>query len=402
MIGGGWMETMLQRRTDRQALYALMIACTLLFGAMLANIFAIGGLDYGQHVVYAQQIAENGVFSNSHPLYQFLVIIAARLGLGYAPAGLIVTVLTYLAGGFVVYRLLRRATAAGRVGAWVAALLALALLIVAPITLLTWGEQNLNNGYIQINTHHSPTIALLKPLALLLFFYVVRALDGELVFSAKAVLIGAALTALSLIAKPNYTMSLLPALVLMLGLRVLRGSQGAVKLLGVAVIGVGILVLGLQYLYQFISVDDGGGIRLAPLMFVSSIEPSVPRQIAKFVLSILFPLCVYLLYFRTASKSTALNLAWLTFFAGAAQFYLFVEQGWRLYFGNFQWGAQMALFVLFVTSMICWLRELRDHRALRDWRAWLCAGLFLLHAISGVAFLLVQFSPNVDTFWAWF
>jgi hypothetical protein len=156
-------------RTDRRALYALLLACTLLFGAMLAHIFAIGGLDYGQHIVYAEQLADHGVFSNSHPLYQFLLIIAARLGLSYAAAGFIVTTLTYLAGGLVVYRATRAAIdAVDNRASWAAALIALALLIVAPVTLPTWGERNLNNGYIQINLHHSPTMILLKPLALLL------------------------------------------------------------------------------------------------------------------------------------------------------------------------------------------------------------------------------------------
>ena len=76
----------------------------------------------------------------------------------------------------------------------------------------------------------------------------------------------------------------------------------------------------------------------------------------KFVLSLLFPVGVYVLYFREARTSLRLNLSWLAFLVGASFTYLVAEKK-RVLDGNFTWGAQVALFVLFVESVALVVRS---------------------------------------------
>jgi hypothetical protein len=73
-------------------------------------------------------------------------------------------------------------------------------------------------------------------------------------------------------------------------------------------------------------------------------------MLLKFLLSILFPLLVYIFYFKAAIKTLYLNLAWAVFTFGAAYMYLLAEGGERLAHATFTWSAICALFILFIVS----------------------------------------------------
>lgn len=272
-------------------------------------------------------------------------------------------------------------------------------MLVSPILTPEWAARNLTTGYISINVHHNPTSILLKPLALLLFMFAANALDSGKPISRRMLVTGAALTAVSLIAKPNFTMSLLPALVLLMAYDAYR--RRPVNRVFATILVTAVIVLAAQYLYQFTVALPSAGVSFAPLRFVYLVEPSTLNLVGKFALSVAFPVCVYALYFQATRKDAVLNLAWLVFFGGAAQLYLLIETGWQMIHGNFGWGAQMSLFVLFVITTMFLLQRVKD-TGRKDWRALVCGGVFILHLVSGIVFYLIQLAPNIETFRSWF
>lgn len=95
-------------RDDRWSLLVLLLVTAVLFGAAVAYMFTIGELDYRDHLRFSMRLAEEGVLSNSHPLYQFITVAVVRLtGLSYPPAGILITTLCYVAGSLIVYRMIR-------------------------------------------------------------------------------------------------------------------------------------------------------------------------------------------------------------------------------------------------------------------------------------------------------
>ncbi len=114
---------------------------------------------------------------------------------------------------------------------------------------------------------------------------------------------------------------------------------------------------------------------------------------AKFVLSILFPLCVYSLYFRKATDDTYLSLAWPIFLVGACYTYFLAEDGAARFDGNFWWSAQVALLILFVFSTAFLVRQ-----EVRSKRFFICAAVFGLHLISGI----VWYDTQIGLLSAWY
>jgi hypothetical protein len=159
-----------------------------------------------------------------------------------------------------------------------------------------------------------------------------------------------------------------------------------------------IVLLLIDYVAQYFGAD-GSNTRIifAPLKSVSIYEASRLWLLIKFMLSILFPMFVYVLYRRQAIRDTALNLGWLVFLAGAGQMYLFAESGDRLKDGNFWWSAEIGLFMLFIVSTLFWIRHFRDQPR---WRGWVCLGIFALHLISGLIFYAIKLNePAMFTWW---
>ena len=70
----------------------------------------------------------------------------------------------------------------------------------------------------------------------------------------------------------------------------------------------------------------------------------------KLLLSLLFPISVLATNFRRVREDCFLMLAWTLFAVGAGMTYLLAESGPRMIHGNMLWGAQIALFILFIQS----------------------------------------------------
>jgi hypothetical protein len=170
------------------------------------------------------------------------------------------------------------------------------------------------------------------------------------------------------------------------------------------IFGIGIPAVALLG-YQALTFTDGG-LEIAPFMtfdlWAYHYNPLANTLLPlKFLLSIAFPLAVYLAYFPRARRDTAFNLAWLCVAVGMAWTYLFADSGDRVA-GNLVWNGQSAVLILYVATLLFWLREnpwLNAGKLPRSyWRFALCALVFALHrAGPGTKIVCLGNLAQIDT-----
>ncbi len=274
----------------------------------------------------------------------------------------------------------------GKPSAWVRAFWAVTLVFVTPIIAPKLLDGAYFFGYIGLADYHNPTVHVLRPFALLMFIVAMEVLNcpkhSWWVVASSAILIASA-TYL----KPSITITLLPALgVLVLAWLIRRKSIDWWLL----ILGIGIpaaVVLGIQYYITYVG-DPGSKIVFMPLAAASSLSGFLG---IKFLMSIFFPLAISLIMLRWAFREPEMILAWLGFAIAAAQWFLLAESI-RLTHGNFQWGAQINLFLLFAATIRFMMKQKYDLKRLTRPQDWFQYAVYLPHIVSGVAYYLFCFT----------
>jgi hypothetical protein len=412
------------KRADKLALMALMIATLLLFGFALHR--TVLGFDYADHIKFAEKMAETGQLNRTNFLYEILVAatrplfpfdhitINNSLISAYSFAGLGVALAFYILLAITLYFFFRRIfdSQPSAPEAFFCAGLSLSLMLVAPINILTLPYHNLDAGYLTINVYNNPTVVLLKPLAFLLFWFVTEAIIANQ-DTAKPTLISTALVVLATLAKPNFTFCLLPVLIAWSAYRYYRHQPVPWRTLILGLVTPAVVVLAWQfYLRYIIGIDQTGEgpIIFAPLSVM--LERQAPAGLSawvlapKFIFSCLFPLVVYGVYFRQVQSNLRLNLAWATFGVAATFSYFLAESnGTVSTHGNFLWGSQVGLLILFVISARVWCEQVRPFSGgpfrwqTLDWRVKLCGVVFSLHLLSGLVWYGVALLFNQGATW---
>jgi hypothetical protein len=323
--------------------------------------------DTGAHLRFAESMALTGREYGPYYLFEQLTVIVralipfGALGRLHEPwgerattwdvAGVVVVVAFVVLLAEVVYqRFVATLDGANRrVAAPVGAVLALLVLLVTPITVLTWNRHQLLTGYVNITSYENPTVNVVRPLALVLFWLLIDRFSGRA--RPRVVAVAAALSFLALAAKPSYTICLLPAMALLAAWSLLRRRPVDWRLLLLGFVGPSVLGLAFQF-WATRSLE--GGVGVAPFKIVRQLLESRGLSpwmfVPLLVLSILFPAVVAAAYWKRGTTTLSWVMAWVTFGVGLAVFCLLTITGRRDY-GDFVWGAQIALFVLFVESV---------------------------------------------------
>ncbi len=357
--------------------------------------------DYVIHNQTAKALYLSHELTISYPLYHILT----ALFYGFHDvddwwgAGMKATTAAFLLTALCLYGFVRSgfdsrpSWSASLAGAAVVAI----IMLVGPINILTWNS-TFYYGYISGVSYHNPTIILLKPFALMLFLYICWALDKQdQPALTLSLLLPISLTALATLAKPNYTIALLPALGLPLSCFLYRHEWQRFFGFFAGICVPALLVLGFQYASLYGSAGDSASetkIIIAPFEVYLLYAPTIPWLIGKFVLSILFPAVVYIVYWCRAVRSTLLNFAWLSFWCGTFYTYVLAESGEQFSAGNFGWTGEITVFLLFVASIVFWIRQ--STAAAQGGRQRVmfaaCGFVLLLHFTGGLA---IYFHPAV-------
>ncbi|GAB4543561.1 MAG: hypothetical protein Fur002_15850 [Anaerolineales bacterium] len=335
--------------------------------------------DFGPHIRWAEQIAAQGIQNQPPEMIALsgwhVAVIAAQAALGgsFQKAAAAVSLLGAAAAALILFAWFSKLT-------WRQALpLTAGALLAAPLSFFFLADGFMYLGYIGINSYQSPTMYLLKPLALLQFFYAYRCFDSSAPWKKQDVALAALVSLLGAWVKPILSITLLPALGIFAAFRLFKKDDlhwGGL----IGMIAPTLLALAWQYGLAYASGgESGGGLAFAPLAVMNAYSKNL---LPKFFLSIVFPALVLLVHFKDALKSPSMVLSWLTFAVGAFYAYFLTESGLRALDGNFIWCAEIALFILFAASAAFYFR-LPQPRA----RAWIQAA-WALHVLFGIAYYL--------------
>lgn len=259
----------------------------------------------------------------------------------------------------------------------------LAFTLAAPVNLFT--PQNLYYGYFPTTVYHNPTTILMKPFALGAFFMLPRLYDAGF-RSARpyAWLVGYGLmTVLGMLAKPSFIMVALPALAVVTLYRLWKHAYVHWLLLIGGVVLPALLLLVYQTLV-LTSPELGGGIYIEPLRthfeWTLHYDKQADQQLLeKLLLSIAFPVLVFVLYWRESRKDMLFLLAWVMLGFGLLYSYLLVDRI-EIAAGNFIWSAQIAVVLLFAAAM----RLLASQPlAAWGWRGGTSLAVLGLHLLAG-------------------
>jgi hypothetical protein len=401
-------KKLVEYKIDLIAVLALIILVVVIFRPLMAHMIweRTGASDHLDHIHQAANMfAGNIKLVNAYPLFQTLVGVAnAVLPVEHITiAGLVVLLTCMTLTAIVIYFFVRRAaTPLPTIGGAVIGVLgSLILMLVAAITVFTWSKQNLYAGYILPTVYHNGTILALKPFALLLFVYIVGVFSQHPYFrSKKAIVIAAILVLLATTAKPSYTICVLPALGIAVIYRLYKRQHINWWLL---IGGIGIpalIVLGAEYLaVQYIPSlkDHGSQFIFSPFGYLRKIR-MMDLILLKFILSIAFPLVVYLLYFKTAVQDSMFNLAWLIFIVGAIYYYFFIQVPLASH-GNFTWSAQITLFILFIVAFAFFVRQNRGVSWRLSYPAWISLFVLGLHFVCGIVWYQAELTVVNGVWW---
>lgn len=367
-------------RLARWAGWLLLVLVTIsLFAPVFHEAVYVGVSDFKWHARAAREWAEGGPVPTAHFLFQTLLITAAPLlpESDWTRDAIRIALACQVALAMVLTALLRQALPPGRpaVRFALAAALAIALMVAAPVNLPTWARHNLYHGYVGLAVYHNPTIVLLKPLAVLVWWEVSRLFAGK----PRPVLPLAILTLASTFAKPSHVIALIPAAAALALFRITKRRPLEWKTLAFGLFVPAGLALVWQYAFHF-----GGGASLAwaPLQAMAYRDASL---LGRFLLSALFPLATLALFPGLWRRDSALLLGGVTFLAGTAYAYLLAEADF-VSARNFAWSAQAALFVLFVGAVRALAEE--AGRGTSRGRLWACGGAFALHVVCGIHYAM--------------
>lgn len=384
-------------RYDAAGVFLVLVFSILLLGYVLIQAMQTTD-DLWTQIHYASRTLETGTITRPNPLFLINAIMFHALSGGlvdFSAAVALVALGGYVLLALVLYGLLRMVL--GAPSNWIYAgaygLAVMALVIMEPIGLPLAGLDNWNArfAYILNNAYHNGPLPLVKPFAVIQFLYAVW------VFRAKTEPDGLVLPALmaiaAVLAKPSYLIVLLPVLGVAVLYRLWCRQTVDWGLL-FAVGGAGILPLAWLYYYNYASPTGDAGISFAPFLVYRFFAPD-PWYVwlgPFMLLSLAFPLWVYVTYFKEARHSVMLNLAWLSLIVGQG-YYLLLTEG-ELSAGNFRWGAQIALLILYVASF---LFVAKRFSAIRQTRAWIAFGILALHLVSG----LYAYRAYILWVWSW-
>lgn len=382
----------------------------ILFGSIMAHELKL--YDFPQHIAWAKEYAQFGYIVRSNPLFHSLVVIIRAL----LPANILVRVstlakqvydlksfeistwllmvLSYLATGFILFKRFVKewgGNQPNKVSFWMIGAATLIIMLVEPIFIFTAPER-IYMGYISPNPYHNPTYLLMRPFALAAFFNVIDNLFSK--WNWKQSVIMVILIACASLAKPSFTVTLIPAVGLLILFFYMRKLRTINWYYLIFPLGIGSLImLGTQFLVSY-GDKNGEQILIAPFKALLLYVPNVPLILIFGFLSILFPLLVSIFHLKENAHRPSFQLVWLTFFVSLAYDYLLYEIK-DIYCNNFAWGAMFAVFLLFVETIIIFGRKILQKgfkASIKNWETALPGAILLLHFGCGIYYFICGFS----------
>lgn len=432
--------TLDHNRRDIVMMLLLSIVAILLFLPMMTRWQVMG--DYTTHNQLALDAITNlGEVLRNTPHFLYHITVAGVYNLPFIQdinvAAVWVLLGCFIATLIIIYWQLRQRTSLPPT--WIVisvlGLLSVCLSIMMPINFFT--PENLYFGYLVPHVYHNPTMIIMKPFAIVIFFMALPLFFNSNPLSRWWILPLAVLTSVSLIAKPSFIIAFVPALGLItfgLMLRriadvpsILKHPQTIIQaftfkdkahadtlplMLRPSYINWSVLIIGMVIpaisvlISQRITWTSAGGIGIDPLRVLYEwtlhYEDNADQQLVyKFIMSLAFPLLVYGLHITKTHKNLMLNTAWLMFAVSAIFYYLFVDYT-VIAAGDFGWSIQIAVLLLYITATIFMLQEyghnlMGEALSSKQWAIVIVTLLtFALHIVAGIHWYRLHMSQYLE------
>lgn len=244
-------------------------------------------------------------------------------------------------------------------------------------------------GYQNASIWHNSTYICMKMVGVFVLWYFLKLLDEyKNKLTVKQWILFTVLVALSTGVKPSFLMVFAPVMAIMLLIDWIRGTKfRKVFVFGLTVIP-SLLIILWQNVVLF-GADTGNGFIIKP--FYTLAQRSDNPKIA-LVFSVLFPAIVGVFHIKDVWKDKLYLGSLFIWLFGFLEVFLFVESGTRSKDANFMWGYSISLFVLFLISLVRWIRDclnkefLGKYKAIRYGYLVVAGATFAYHVISGIWF----------------
>ncbi len=245
-------------------------------------------------------------------------------------------------------------------------------------------------GYQNANMWHNSTYIVMRFAAVLVLTSYLKIAQKKAV-GWKDWIIFSLLLAFSTAVKPSFLIVFAPIMAVELVIDLVKKVPfKTLFFFGCSVIP-SLIVLLWQSLVLF-GDDTGNGYAISP--FTALMQRGDHPKVT-LILSVLFPLIVFLAHVRDFYRDRLYSFSLLVWLMGFSEVFLFTETGTRGGDSNFMWGYSIALFVLFLVSMV---KLVFDYKKKTDKKAldviYLCVATFTLvwHAVSGIWYFVLLFS----------
>ena len=372
--------TLDQSKRWRSYIFVAVIAALVFLPPFLAVVYSgTKKTDFSTHLLWTMEIKSGKpvpAYVMAHSAWQFLLLaFNTVLGLSFPLAELISILLCIGLTASILCMNFWHAFEKANLYLWQVVTIVLGINLAAPIGLFWFLDHQLSFGYIGIISYHNPTIILLRPLALLQFIYALRCFKAA-PLSKINIAFAALISLLATFTKPNFAICLLPAIALIVLYKMVRKEVVNLRFLVFGFLIPMIFMLAWQFWMTYTG-GDSSHVVFSPLGVMSGYSNYL---LPKFLLSILFPLLVTVLYWKDATHNLQLIFAWLIFIFGSFFTYFIAESGPRFGDGNFTWGGEIALFVLFAVSTLFFIEVQKSSRQPRL----TAQTLWILHVAFGV------------------
>lgn len=259
------------------------------------------------------------------------------------------------------------------------------LLIMGPLSVPALTD-NYYLGQFNPNVWHNPTTIAVKGITLVVFFIYVEIIEENnrskkqellLYFMATVLLFASAFF------KPSFYQMFVPALFVycVIELIVTKGKYLKREIgIGFTVLPVTILAVA-QMMTSFGGEGDGIGIQFMYVWHCFARHP-----FGSLLISIPFPLLVYIGQWKNIWKEKKMTLAVLAFMSAVGQFAFLYTKNTPLS-GDFIWGAYLAVGILNLVAVLALCKNVKEKNKITIYHI-LCIAVFLLQVYYGMRYIM--------------
>lgn len=387
---------------------------TLFFGILLYRLILVQNCppqEFDSHILLAVDMEKNGVIVVPHFLFHMLTITFhwfinlffsyetsfTRYGktiyFDWGVSAFLVTLMFYVILELVLFLFFKKILYRfGSKAEFISFVISFSLTIIYPIFALKYVDGMCYHGYITPSTIYViPTQSLLKVPSLALFLLTAELFNNNGKIESKKIFFIFLLSILSGLAKPNFILIMIPALLIVCSICVYKKINFNAFGVIVGLISCA-LVLSWQYLFKFINLNNN--------IYNSSIALTTPFEVVshysdfiflKIILSIAFPLYVTIAFFKDTKKDFLLMYGWTLFLVGIIFASFFSETGVAKFAYNFGWCAQIGCFMLFVSATAMFFSKSIFFYSNSQMKLRFAYILFSSHVFFGLVYYVRQF-----------